>query len=102
MNIKNYILIGLIVIAVIIAGYFIYQNNISSSPTTNIQPVQNAIPAQEVPQANTTKISCDDMEDEIKSMLNKVNYCNSVSDCLVEWTYYCPFGCYQFFNKNAD
>lgn len=45
---------------------------------------------------------CDKLEKEIKDLLKEVNYCEEDSDCVAEWGYYCPFGCYKFYNRNAD
>lgn len=46
--------------------------------------------------------NCDELEKEIKNLLEEANYCENDFDCAFEWGYYCPFGCYKFFNKKAD
>ena len=46
--------------------------------------------------------NCDELEKEIKNLLEEVNYCENDSDCAFDGGYDCPFGCYKFFNKNVD
>ena len=47
-------------------------------------------------------VGCDTLESQILEELEKVNYCESVNDCVVESRYGCPFGCYQYYNEDAD
>lgn len=45
---------------------------------------------------------CEKLEIDINKLLDDINYCTEDSDCEYESRYYCPFGCYQLFNKNVD
>lgn len=45
--------------------------------------------------------NCTQLEKEINSLIEEMNYCQEDEDC--DYTYRrCPFGCYQFYNKNED
>lgn len=45
---------------------------------------------------------CEKLEKEIMQRLEGINHCADVSDCIVEMKYGCPFGCYQYCNKDED
>ncbi|MBU2100602.1 hypothetical protein KKG83_02235 [Candidatus Micrarchaeota archaeon] len=51
---------------------------------------------------NNFQTDCNKLEQEIKEELNSVNYCEEDVDCVVWQQASCPFGCYNFVNKNAD
>ena len=46
--------------------------------------------------------SCDNLEEEVHQLLEDANYCNVDSDCEINTEFWCPFGCYNLVNKNAD
>lgn len=89
---KNYIIAGVIAL-VVISVYLLY--TISTSPG-DTQPKKVTIKNNE----NTER--CDALKEEIKSMLYEVNHCAADTDCVMEWRYDCPFGCYMLYNKDAD
>lgn len=50
----------------------------------------------------TTEINCDRLERQTKELIEKANYCDIDSDCIISPISRCPFGCHLLFNKNAD
>jgi len=49
-----------------------------------------------------SSFSCEASESNIKKLIGDANYCRVDSDCVLSTEFWCPFGCYQVFNKNAD
>ena len=49
-----------------------------------------------------SEIDCNNLEEEIFTLLKQVNYCDVDSDCIVESGGLCPFGCYHLVRKDAD
>ncbi len=45
--------------------------------------------------------SCETMSIKMRNLIDEANFCNNASDCNVT-TLGCPFGCYNFVNKNAN
>lgn len=49
----------------------------------------------------TSKNACEEAKTEISDLLDKANYCEKNGDCKTI-TLGCPFGCYNFVNKNSN
>lgn len=88
-------IIIVIVCAVLVGGIVIWQY---LEMPTEIKVVETKLPEKKT----FDDKNCDELEKEIKNLLEEANYCKNDSDCTFESKYYCPFGCYQFYNKNAD
>lgn len=48
------------------------------------------------------KKSCNELENDIHKKIEDANYCATDADCAIAQFGVCPFGCYNFVNKNAD
>ena len=44
---------------------------------------------------------CSELEDKINELIKEANYCKEDSDCIISTEFWCPFGCYNLFNKDA-
>lgn len=52
-----------------------------------------------------SELNADDLEAEIKNLIEQANYCEVDLDCELlseEFSLGCPFGCFNLVNKNAD
>ena len=45
---------------------------------------------------------CDKLEKQIDMLIESANYCDVDSDCVISTEFWCPFGCYNLFNKNTN
>lgn len=51
-----------------------------------------------------TETECEQLENETKALIEKVQYCERDSDCIVDTSFQprCPFGCFLIRNKSFD
>lgn len=90
------LIMALIIDIFIFGGKFIVCKLI---PILNIKENFNIISCQ-----TSTNVNCEDLEKEIKSLVEKVKVCQSDSDCVLDEALNlgCPLGCYLLRNKSPN
>lgn len=71
-----------------------------NNPTKSPDPGPIAAPTKTKPPV----ADCKNLENEVKSLLNKANSCQKDGDCVLQnqIDLWCPFGCYNLVNRRAD
>jgi len=98
------IVILISVMAVGLVGVAWYYEENKEEDKINTNTIATNINTPVTTNTNVNQVRCEQLENEIKTLIEKVQYCDQDSDCIVDTSFqpHCPFGCYLIRNKSFD
>jgi len=100
---RHFWLIILLIISLMLVGYLIYMIFFYTSYQPFINQVntnQNMNNQANANQNVNSESNCSQLEAQIQALIDQENHCQQDSDCVVGEGFFCPFGCYNLFNKD--